>query len=690
MAQSSTIDRLPAHLLSAGVREEIKSEVSKWGWFILSRDRSDVTKAVESNVGKVLCELGMTPMLAGNPECESKMSEIEATHIFKHPQIRREAWQTESRGACQQVSHLRLWHEAELRFSGAPCLITEADQVFSMSANLDIWAILYWLIIDKGLQNTELLHLTWDNATSSKRSQVYSWREVYRKGKFTAVGVPQGAQWVSQGLKVYILTQFGRRLLLSQETFPMRALDVYATQFLADNLEPFAVKMVKHPLCESDYNPLDIHRSSGRVARDAFVASNPFFVLNVDENVPFSSRALYLAMAYMVAELKGLGLLVHWAYSRQICPVTFNDAFQTPRHLPWFGVRKKMSAGMECVYKELPHCQSQGSLSCFELATGFAGVQAETTSLMNHGYLEPQQHLIDTLTHWRSNVSGETNLLVVLMREDSSQGRSVLVLLSDVRISGPTSIVLHTVRNNVVPWSHRQLFQKLTALLPDINVSEERTTSISSLVEKVILYPSNIWEREKQFSTRVLEEMMLFTCMRHADATVWDETLAEDSVIRRLQWSTWLSVWDETLAEPQGAKRYRRSTDTFDNIWNSSDRLLHDIPGELSAFFLRMRSCDHDELEIILYETLETHSSERGVNMGEVGRRVLAHADLGPVRAQHEPIRKECNGPKFLKSIVTSVWPAYYPDKASKWKWREPNELHFAADLSEEAEASTL
>ena len=88
-------------------------------------------------------------MLAGKPcfpqECEGQMSEIEATHIFKDPEIRREAWQTESRGGCQEVSHLRLWHEAELRFSGAPCLITEADQVFSMSANLDMWAILYWL-----------------------------------------------------------------------------------------------------------------------------------------------------------------------------------------------------------------------------------------------------------------------------------------------------------------------------------------------------------------------------------------------------------------------------------------------------------------------------------------------------------------------------------------------------------------
>ena len=55
---------------------------------------------------------------------------------------------------------------------------------------------------------------------------------------------------------------------MSQETFPMRALDVYVTEFLAENLEPFAVKMVTHPLCESDYNPLDIHRSSGRVARE--------------------------------------------------------------------------------------------------------------------------------------------------------------------------------------------------------------------------------------------------------------------------------------------------------------------------------------------------------------------------------------------------------------------------------------
>ena len=46
--------------------------------------------------------------------------------------MRREAWQLESRGACQQVSHQRLWHEPELRFSGALCLITEDDQVFYM------------------------------------------------------------------------------------------------------------------------------------------------------------------------------------------------------------------------------------------------------------------------------------------------------------------------------------------------------------------------------------------------------------------------------------------------------------------------------------------------------------------------------------------------------------------------------
>ena len=85
--------------------------------------------------------------------------------------------------------------------------------------------------------------------------------------------------------------------------------------------------------------------------------------------MPFSSRALYLALAYMVAELKGLGLQEHWDYSRKTCPVTFHDAFQTPHHLPWFGVRKNMSAGMEYVYKELPHSQSKGSLSCFELAT---------------------------------------------------------------------------------------------------------------------------------------------------------------------------------------------------------------------------------------------------------------------------------------------------------------------------------
>ena len=89
MAQSSTIDRLPAHLLPAGVREEIKTEVSKWGWLILSQDEESITRAEESNVGKVVCELGLTPMLAGNPcfpqECEGQMSEMEATHIFKDP-----------------------------------------------------------------------------------------------------------------------------------------------------------------------------------------------------------------------------------------------------------------------------------------------------------------------------------------------------------------------------------------------------------------------------------------------------------------------------------------------------------------------------------------------------------------------------------------------------------------------------
>ncbi len=153
MAQSSTIQRLPTWLLAAGVREKLKSEVSKWGWLIVSQDEESIRISEESNVGKVVCELGFTPMLAGNPcfaqECEGKMSEMEGTHIFKDTQARREAWQLESRGACQQVSHLRLWHEAELRFSGAPCLITEADQVFSMSTNLDIWSILYWLIMDK-------------------------------------------------------------------------------------------------------------------------------------------------------------------------------------------------------------------------------------------------------------------------------------------------------------------------------------------------------------------------------------------------------------------------------------------------------------------------------------------------------------------------------------------------------------
>ena len=177
MEQSSTIERLPAWLLAAGVREEIKTEVSKWGWLILSQDDESITRAEESNVGKVVCELGLTPMLAGNPcfpqECEGQMSEMEATHIFKDPQVRREAWQLESRGACQQVSHQRLWHEPELRFSGALCLITEDDQVFSMSANLDIWSILYWLIMEKGLKDTELLHLTWDNATGSKRFQFF-------------------------------------------------------------------------------------------------------------------------------------------------------------------------------------------------------------------------------------------------------------------------------------------------------------------------------------------------------------------------------------------------------------------------------------------------------------------------------------------------------------------------------------
>ena len=48
------------------------------------------------------------------------------------PLVRLEAWQLESRGACQQVSHLGLWHEPELRFSVPPCWITEADQVLSM------------------------------------------------------------------------------------------------------------------------------------------------------------------------------------------------------------------------------------------------------------------------------------------------------------------------------------------------------------------------------------------------------------------------------------------------------------------------------------------------------------------------------------------------------------------------------
>ena len=54
---------------------------------------------------------------------------MEATHIFKDPQVRREAWQLESRGLCEQVSHLGLWHEPEVRFSAALRWITQANQV---------------------------------------------------------------------------------------------------------------------------------------------------------------------------------------------------------------------------------------------------------------------------------------------------------------------------------------------------------------------------------------------------------------------------------------------------------------------------------------------------------------------------------------------------------------------------------